>query len=99
MTDDSVAEGVESLGPLGLVEPGGNPIIHSTNDGHRRPIPSPPVSAGVGDRSSRDDVPATLLASSVVRWPVRAAVPRDGLPALGLSFSPPTPLIPFWLDP
>ena len=31
--------------------------------------------------------------------PRRAAVTRLGLPALGRSCSPPTPLIPFWLEP
>jgi hypothetical protein len=31
--------------------------------------------------------------------PLRAIVVRLSLPALGLSFAPPTPLIPFWLDP
>lgn len=31
--------------------------------------------------------------------PFLAADTRLGRPALGLSFSPPTPLIPFWLDP
>lgn len=30
---------------------------------------------------------------------MRAAVPRLGRPALGRSFAPPLPLIPFWLDP
>lgn len=35
----------------------------------------------------------------ISRVPDRAAEPRLGRAALGLSFSPPIPLIPFWLDP
>jgi hypothetical protein len=31
--------------------------------------------------------------------PIRAAALKLGRPALGLSFSPPFPLIPFWLEP
>lgn len=71
----------------------GNPISAATNAGFNRrdsfrpclQVRSPPVEV-VGSRREG-------------RAPCAAAVCRLGVPALGRSFSPPLPLIPFWLEP
>ncbi len=44
-------------------------------------------------------LPPASLAIGVGSIPVRAIADKLGVPALGRSFAPPLPLIPFWLEP
>lgn len=95
MGDDAVTEDVELIGIGIRVHPVGTPIIHSTNDGLRRPA-SMPVLASDGE----DSISSCAADScSVGSRPARAADTRLNRPALGRSFAPPTPFIPFWLEP